>query len=62
MPFAIPSNSMNYSCNIICLINYYWPQVMLAGENGPLRMNLIQIRYLELVPYTHVAKGATLAS
>lgn len=34
MSFAIPSNFMNYSSNIICLINYYWPQVMLRKRNS----------------------------
>lgn len=54
LTFAIPNNFMNYSLNIICLINYYWPQVkrremVVAGENGPFKTNLIQIRYPELV-------------
>lgn len=47
MPFAIPGHFMNYSFNIICLINYYWTQVTVAGENGSLKRVLIHIRYLE---------------
>lgn len=48
IPFAIPSNFMNYSFNIICPINYYWSvdtEALVAGENGSLKKNLIQIRY-----------------
>lgn len=47
MPFAIPGHFMNYSFNIICLINYYWTQVTVAGENGSLKRVLIHIRYPE---------------